>query len=193
MRLHDMPIEVAARIEVWVDIFLHHKGRRPSSRLKVGPYRTGTVVFVLKNEIGASVVVHVPHGGDMPTGPGVLGDIELTDRGCAIRTTHLPNRDRAVVVLENDIGSGVAVDIAHPLHVPCRPDVLQVRLRSEGHLSSSGIENRIFPDRDKPRVVLEHDSSPATVGIAGRNLGPASSRILADIELASYGRGTGPS
>jgi hypothetical protein len=78
LRLHYVPIEHAA-VGLWVDIEVLDEGCGIRSRglLEIVPYRSHSVV-VLKNDVGSSISVHIAYTDNVPSGPGILHDIELT-------------------------------------------------------------------------------------------------------------------
>src|SRR5262245_4621828 len=70
LRLHDVPIEVAARIGIWGDIEPAVSPIYPTGKLNIRPHRYSAAV-VLKKQVGASVTVHVAHCDNVPTGPRI--------------------------------------------------------------------------------------------------------------------------
>ena len=81
----------------------------PRCPLNIGPHRSCAVV-ILKKKVGAFVAVHVAHGNNVPTGPGIA-KVEACGVGASSVVAHdltpndrqLPDRDAAVVVLEDKI------------------------------------------------------------------------------------------
>src|SRR5262245_59449231 len=129
LQLHDVPIEVAARIGIWGDIEPAVSPIYPTGKLNIRPHRYSAAV-VLKKQVGASVTGHVAHAFNVPTGAGIA-KVEAcgvaTSRPLAhyltVNDLQLPDRDVAVVVLEDKIGTGGTkpfCGVSHAHYMPSR-------------------------------------------------------------------------
>src|SRR5262245_12245651 len=85
LRLRDVPFE-AARIGIWGDIEPAVSPIYPTGKLNIGPHRYSAAV-VLKKDVGSSVMVHVAHAFNVPTGPGVA-KVEACGVGACNVVTH---------------------------------------------------------------------------------------------------------
>src|SRR5262249_44709812 len=134
-----------------------------------GPHRSCAVV-ILQNEVGFSVKVHVAHADNVPTGPGIakveacgVGACSVVAHDLIANDRQLPDRDVAVVMLEDNILTGsigvqpLFCEVSHAHYMPSRSGIWEVRLNLEGDLVRADI-NRVFPDRNRPVVILEYDA-----------------------------------
>src|SRR5262249_10840320 len=137
-RLCDVPIEVAARIGIWGDIEPAVRPIYRPGKLNIGPHRYSAAV-VLKDDVGASVCVHVAHAFNVPTGPGIakieargVGASNVVAHYLVVNDCQLPDRNVAVVVLEdkvltqNWVGKRLFCEVPHANYMPSRSGVRQV-------------------------------------------------------------------
>src|SRR5438270_11284690 len=105
---------------------------------------------ILKQDVGAAVVVVVADPHDMPARPGVA-EAAAADPGGAV---HLPGHDFAVVVLKQDVRAAVPVDVAGAPGVPARAGVAEAGVGDRGGPAD-------LPDHGLAAVVLQQDVGAA--------------------------------
>ena len=126
---HAVVVEVARALDLPIRTGVERADTADERRLRAVHFPHGNrAVVVLPNEIVHAVAVEVADALDLPFGTGIER-ADRTDERRVAAAVHFPHRRLAVVVLKDDVGKAVTIEVAAALDVPAREPTGRERTR----------------------------------------------------------------